>query len=92
MKVLPQWLAERGATVIIAAGMGQRAQGLFTEQGIKEVVGASLVARGPEPVWFPVVTSSDPGRRSCASATHGQASELRCCTPSTSFCPVLIAN
>lgn len=39
--LLPPWLAERGATVIIAGGMGQRAQGLFTEQGIKVIVGAA---------------------------------------------------
>lgn len=39
--LLPPWLAERGATVIIAGGMGQRAQGLFAEQGIEVVVGAS---------------------------------------------------
>lgn len=38
--LLPVWLAEHGATVIIAGGMGQRAQGLFTEQGIKVVIGA----------------------------------------------------
>jgi Mrp family chromosome partitioning ATPase/predicted Fe-Mo cluster-binding NifX family protein len=38
--LLPRWLAERGARVIIAGGMGQRAQDLFTEQGIAVVVGA----------------------------------------------------
>jgi predicted Fe-Mo cluster-binding NifX family protein/predicted RNA-binding Zn-ribbon protein involved in translation (DUF1610 family) len=38
--LLPPWLAERGANMIIAGGMGQRAQGLFTEQGIQVVVGA----------------------------------------------------
>lgn len=38
--VLPRWLHEQGATVIIAGGMGQRAQALFVEQGIKVVVGA----------------------------------------------------
>jgi len=38
--VLPTWLAERGAQVIIAGGMGSRAQGLFAEQGIRTVVGA----------------------------------------------------
>jgi predicted Fe-Mo cluster-binding NifX family protein len=38
--LLPRWLAERGAQVIIAGGMGQRAQGLFAQQGIKVVVGA----------------------------------------------------
>ncbi|MBI4725716.1 NifB/NifX family molybdenum-iron cluster-binding protein [candidate division TA06 bacterium] len=38
--LLPRWLAEKGANMIIAGGMGQRAQGLFTEQGIKVLVGA----------------------------------------------------
>ncbi len=38
--LLPRWLAERGATMIIAGGMGQRAQGLFAEQGIQVIIGA----------------------------------------------------
>jgi len=38
--LLPPWLAERGANVIIAGGMGQRAQNLFTQQGITVLVGA----------------------------------------------------
>ncbi|MGM0443837.1 MAG: NifB/NifX family molybdenum-iron cluster-binding protein [Fibrobacterota bacterium] len=38
--VLPRWLAEQGATLIIAGGMGQRAQQLFTHNGIDVVVGA----------------------------------------------------
>lgn len=38
--LLPPWLAERGATMIIAGGMGQRAQDLFAEQGIEVLVGA----------------------------------------------------
>ena len=38
--VLPAWLAEQGVSVIIAGGMGQRAQGLFTQQNIEVVVGA----------------------------------------------------
>lgn len=38
--VLPQWLHEQGAEVVIAGGMGQRAQQLFTQNGIKVVVGA----------------------------------------------------
>jgi predicted Fe-Mo cluster-binding NifX family protein len=38
--LLPGWLAERGARVIIAGGMGQRAQSLFASQGIEVVVGA----------------------------------------------------
>ena len=36
----PAWLAERGATHIIAGGMGQRAQGLFNQNGIQVIIGA----------------------------------------------------
>ena len=38
--LLPPWLAQHGAEVIIAGGMGQRAQHLFAASGIKVVVGA----------------------------------------------------
>jgi ATP-binding protein involved in chromosome partitioning len=38
--VLPSWLHELGADVIIAGGMGQRAVSLFQERGIKVVTGA----------------------------------------------------
>jgi ATP-binding protein involved in chromosome partitioning len=38
--LLPRWLAERGAQLIIAGGMGGRAQGLFAQNGIQVVVGA----------------------------------------------------
>jgi predicted Fe-Mo cluster-binding NifX family protein len=38
--LLPRWLAEQGADLIIAGGMGSRAQSLFVQQGIKVVVGA----------------------------------------------------
>lgn len=38
--VLPKWLHEMGANVIIAGGMGSRAQTLFKENGIKVVTGA----------------------------------------------------
>jgi len=38
--LLPPWLAERGANTIIAGGIGQRAHGLFTEQGIEVIIGA----------------------------------------------------
>jgi predicted Fe-Mo cluster-binding NifX family protein len=39
--LLPPWLAERGVNMIIAGGMGQRAQQLFAQQAIKVVVGAA---------------------------------------------------
>ena len=38
--VLPRWLHEMGAHIIIAGGMGSRAQGLFSENGIKVITGA----------------------------------------------------
>lgn len=38
--LLPRWLHEQGAGVIIAGGMGSRAQGLFAQNGIQVVVGA----------------------------------------------------
>ena len=44
--VLPRWLAEQGAGVILAGGMGQRAQALFAEQHIQVMVG--LPAETPD--------------------------------------------
>ena len=38
---LPMWLHEQGATVIIAGGMGSRAQSLFAQNGLQVVVGVS---------------------------------------------------
>jgi len=43
---LPRWLQELGADIIIAGGMGRRAERLFTQNGIAVVVGAS--AESPE--------------------------------------------
>ena len=40
--LFPRWLGEQGANVIIAGGMGMRAQQLFTQNGITVVVGASV--------------------------------------------------
>ena len=37
--LLPTWLAEQGASVIIASGMGSRAQGLFKQNRIEVVIG-----------------------------------------------------
>jgi len=44
--VLPRWLGGMGVNVIIAGGMGQRAQQLFARNDIRVVTGAS--ARSPE--------------------------------------------
>ncbi len=38
--LLPPWLAEQGATTIIAGGIGSRAQRLFAAHNIEVVVGA----------------------------------------------------
>lgn len=42
--LLPPWLAERGATFVIAGGMGQRAIALFNQQGIQVLVGAPALS------------------------------------------------
>jgi len=42
--VLPKWLHDLGANVIIAGGMGARALDLFTQNDIKVIVGASALA------------------------------------------------
>lgn len=39
--VLPRWLHKQGANIIIAGGMGQRAQMLFEENGIKVIYGVA---------------------------------------------------
>jgi len=39
--VLPRWLHENNVSVIIAGGMGQRAQQLFAQDDIEVVIGAS---------------------------------------------------
>ena len=38
--VLPRWLHEQGVNLVIAGGMGGRAQGIFAQQGIEVIVGA----------------------------------------------------
>jgi predicted Fe-Mo cluster-binding NifX family protein len=41
--VLPKWLHELGANVIIAGGMGARALDLFAQNDIEVIVGASAL-------------------------------------------------
>jgi len=38
--LLPRWLHEQGVQLILAGGMGQRAQDLFSQKGIRVMVGA----------------------------------------------------
>lgn len=37
--LLPGWLAEQGVSVVIAGGMGSRAQSLFQQNNIKVIIG-----------------------------------------------------
>ncbi len=46
--VLPRWLHEQGVNLIIAGGMGRRAQNIFAEQDIRVIVG--VPAGSPESV------------------------------------------
>ena len=46
--VLPRWLHDQGVNLVIAGGMGGRAQGIFAEHGIEVVVGAP--AEPPESI------------------------------------------
>jgi len=45
---LPQWLRQQDVNVVIAGGMGSRAQMLFAQNGIDVVIGAS--AGGPQAI------------------------------------------
>ena len=38
--VIPRWLGEQKVTLVIAGGMGQRAQAIFAQNGITVVAGA----------------------------------------------------
>jgi ATP-binding protein involved in chromosome partitioning len=39
--LLPGWLAEQGVSVVLAGGMGSRAQGFFQQQGIEVIIGVN---------------------------------------------------
>ena len=62
--MLPRWLHELGADVIIAGGMGQRAQQLFSQNGIAVVVGAP--AETPEQLASKFLSGTlDAGQNLC---------------------------
>jgi Mrp family chromosome partitioning ATPase/predicted Fe-Mo cluster-binding NifX family protein len=42
--LLPSWLGEHGVGLVIAGGMGRRAQGFFAESGVKVLTGAPAEA------------------------------------------------
>lgn len=39
--VLPRWIREQGTTLVLAGGMGKRAQELFTQSGVQVLTGVS---------------------------------------------------
>ncbi len=53
--LLPTWLQEQGADIIIAGGMGSRAQELFLGKGIHVVTGAS---RRSLKRWWPITSAA----------------------------------
>ena len=62
--LLPPWLAEWGASVVIAGGMGERARDLFAARDIQVVVGAP--AQEPEQIvkdWLAGTLTA--GRNAC---------------------------
>ncbi len=64
--VLPRWLNDLGANVIIAGGIGNRAISLFNEAGIKVMTGASV--DNPEKLVMNYLSSSlETGENACDS-------------------------
>ena len=62
--LLPRWLHEQGADVVIAGGMGQRAQQLFAQSGIRVLIGAP--AGTPEELVAAYLDGSlKPGQNTC---------------------------
>jgi predicted Fe-Mo cluster-binding NifX family protein len=46
--LLPVWLQEQGAMLVIAGGMGMKAQNIFAQHGIRVITGAP--SEGPETI------------------------------------------
>ena len=62
--VLPKWLHDQGATVILAGGMGSRAQQLFAQNDIQVVVGCP--SEKPETIVMAFLSGSlQTGHNTC---------------------------
>lgn len=59
--LLPTWLAEQGANVILAGGMGGHAQNLLAEKGIQAVLGvpSTTAAEAVQAYLSGTLTSGD---------------------------------
>jgi ATP-binding protein involved in chromosome partitioning len=62
--VLPRWLHEQGVNLVIAGGMGRRAQDIFAAQGIEVIVGAPVEL--PDRIVQTYLDGSlEPGENAC---------------------------
>ena len=67
---LPQWLSERGVTVVIAAGLGARARDLLAASSVTVVTGASVV--DPETLVARFLNGTlENGPNGCDHSEHG---------------------
>lgn len=56
--LLPRLLSEKGVNVVIAGGMGMRAQQLFNQNGVKVVTGADPSGGGMEEIVMSYLNGS----------------------------------
>jgi len=67
---LPQWLSERGVTVVIAAGLGSRARDMLAASSVTVVTGASLA--DPETLIARFLSGMiESGPNGCDHSEHG---------------------
>jgi predicted Fe-Mo cluster-binding NifX family protein len=74
--LLPRWLREQGAQIILAGGMGVRAQQLFAESGIQVVVGVPPEA--PEALAASFLAGTlETGSNACDHGKEGHGHRCR---------------
>jgi len=62
--LLPRWLRDQGVNLVVAGGMGGRAQAIFAENGIEVIVGAP--AKPPESIVRSYLDGKlQPGENTC---------------------------
>jgi len=71
---LPRWLSSQGTHVIIAGGMGMRAQQFFNDYGIQVVIGAPSL-RPEEVVEQFVAGTLQTGANVCDGGGHGMGAD-----------------
>jgi len=68
--VIPRWLAQQGAKMIIAGGMGVRAQQIFNQYGIQVLLGAPCL--DPQAIVEKYLAGTlQTGENVCDSQGHG---------------------